>query len=203
MVRGYEIDSIDTLNTTRTITTPETELEEIGTTLEVTPHINEDGSIHIVLKQENATLNVAATSIPIADGNGQVVNLPIDTISTARMEGEIFARHGYTVAVGGLIRDSFSRNRRKVPLFADIPLVGNVFRSTEDEDSKSELVLLITPHILNQGESIAGMDPTEKYHHYADDMALKSKALSPQKETYTPPVCGSYCAPDNLRWSDL
>ncbi len=203
MVRGYEIDSIDTLNTTRTITTPETELEEIGTTLEVTPHINDDGSIHIVLKQENATLNVAATSIPIADGNGQVVNLPIDTISTARLEGEIFARHGYTVAVGGLIRDSFSRNRRKVPLLADIPMVGNVFRSTEDEDSKSELVLLITPYILNQGENIAGMDPTEKYHHYADDKAFKSKAVSAQTENYSSPVCGSYCAPDNLRWSDL
>lgn len=202
MVRGYEIDSIDTFNTTRTITTPDTELEEIGTTLEVTPHINEDGSIHIVLKQENATLNESAAFIPISDGNGQILNLPIDTISTARLEGEIFARHGYTVAVGGLIRDSFSRNRRKVPFVADIPVVGNVFRSTDDEESKSELVLLITPYILNQGEQSANYDPTHKFHQYAEDNAFKSQALTTKTKSYDPPVCAEYCAPDNLRWAD-
>lgn len=203
MVRGYSIDTVDTESVTRTFTTAETELRDIGTTLEVIPHINDDGSIHIVLKQENATLNVAAASIPISSGNGQVVSLPIDTISTARIDGEIFAKHGYTVAVGGLIRDSFSRNRRKVPLLADIPWIGNIFRSTEDQDSKSELVLLITPYILNQGETVKGMDPTEKYHHHADDVAFKSKPLAEQKEIFQLPVCGDYCAPDNLRRSDL
>ena len=140
MVRGYSIDNIDNINTTRTITTPETELEDIGTTLQIVPHINSDGSIHIQMMQENATLNEGAANIPVVDSNnGGVVNLPVDTITTARMEGEIFAKHGYTVAVGGLIRDSFSRNRRKVPYLADIPLLGNIFRQTEDTDSKSLL----------------------------------------------------------------
>lgn len=203
MVRGYSIDTVDTENATRTFTTAETELRDIGTTLEVTPHINEDGSIHILLKQENATLNVAAASIPISTGNGQVVSLPIDTISTARIDGEIFAKHGYTVAVGGLIRDSFSRNRRKVPFIADIPVIGNVFRSTEDEESKSELVLLITPYILNQGEQAAGLDPTNKFHKHADDIAFKSNPVPEQLDTVKFPVCGAYCAPDNLRWTDL
>lgn len=202
MVRGYSIDTIDNLNTTRTITTPETELEEIGTTLEITPHINSDGSIHILLKQENATLNEGAALIPVTDGSGSVVDLPVDTITTARMQGEIFARHGYTVAVGGLIRDSFSRNRSKVPYLADIPLVGNVFRSTEDQDSRSEMVLLITPYILNEGDDKERFDPTEKYHRYAPDAAFRPKPL-PEKTPAGPPVCGDYCAPANLRNSDL
>lgn len=200
MVRGYSIDAIDNLNTTRTITTPETELEDIGTTLEITPHINNDGTIHIQLKQENSTLNEGAAFIPVTDGTGGVVDLPIDTVSTAKLEGEIFARHGYTVAVGGLIRDSFSRNRRKVPFLADIPVVGNVFRSTVDEDSKSEMVLLITPYVLNQGETQAQYDPTEKYHKYAPDAAMQSL---PVPEKQQPALCGEYCAPDNLRDSDL
>lgn len=202
MVRGYSIDTIDTNNNSRTVTTPETELEDIGTTLEVTPHINDDGSVHIILKQENATLNEAAAFIPVTDGSGGVVELPIDTISTARMQGEIFAKHGFTVAVGGLIRDSFSRSRRKVPFFADIPLIGNIFRSTQDEQSKSEMVLLITPYILSQGEAIKGVDPTETYHHYAPGEALEAKELPKQGE-FSTPVCGEYCAPLNLRQSDL
>lgn len=200
MVRGYSIDTVDNLNTTRTITTPETELEDIGTTLEITPHINNDGSIHIQLMQESSTLNEAAAFIPVTDGTGGVVDLPVDTVSTAKLEGEIFARHGYTVAVGGLIRDKFSRNRRKVPFLADIPVIGNVFRTTADEDSKSEMVLLITPYILNQGETRAEYDPTEKYHKYAPDAAMQSL---PVPEKQQPPLCGEYCAPDNLKDSDL
>lgn len=202
MVRGYSIDAIDNLNTTRTITTPETELEEIGTTLEIIPHINSDGSIHIQLKQENATLNEGAAVIPVTDNIGGVVNLPVDTITTARLEGEIFAKHGYTVAVGGLIRDSFSRNRRKVPFLADIPIIGNVFRSTVDEDSKSEMVLLITPYILNEGDARETYDPTRQYHQYAPDAAYKPDPL-PERSKPALPECGEYCAPAKLRESDL
>ncbi|MBD9362795.1 type II secretion system protein GspD [Methylomonas fluvii] len=203
MVRGYSIDNIDNLNTTRTITTPETELEEIGTTLEVTPHINADGTIHIQLRQENSTLNEGAASIPVTNNtSGEVVDLPVDTITTARMEGEIFARHGYTVAVGGLIRDSFSRNRRKVPYLADIPVLGQVFRQTTDADSKSEMVLLITPYVLNQGnDSHQEYDPTDKYHRYAPDIAMQAKPV-PKPENPDEPVCGEFCAPPRLRESD-
>jgi len=203
MVRGYSIDNIDNLNTTRTITTPETELEEIGTTLEVTPHINADGTIHIQLRQENSTLNEGAASIPVTNNtSGEVVDLPVDTITTARMEGEIFARHGYTVAVGGLIRDSFSRNRRKVPYLADIPVLGQVFRQTVDADSKSEMVLLITPYVLNQGnDAHQEYDPTDKYHRYAPDNAMQAKPV-PKPENPDEPVCGEFCAPPRLRESD-
>ncbi|MGZ0079189.1 hypothetical protein [Methylomonas sp. YC3] len=203
MVRGYSIDNIDNLNTTRTISTPETELKEIGTTLEVTPHINADGTIHIQLRQENSTLNERAASIPVTNSTGGVVvELPVDTVTTARMEGEIFARHGYTVAVGGLIRDRFSRERRKVPYLADIPLLGNIFRQTTDADSKSEMVLLITPYVLNQGnDHHEEYDPTEKYHRYAPDTAMQAKPV-PKPENPDEPVCGEFCAPPRLRESD-
>ncbi len=204
MVRGYSIDNIDNINTTRTITTPETELEDIGTTLQIVPHINSDGSIHIQMMQENATLNEGAANIPVVDSNnGGVVNLPVDTITTARMQGEVFAKHGYTVAVGGLIRDSFSRNRRKVPYLADIPLLGNIFRQTEDTDSKSEMVLLITPYILNQGNNPpqAQYDPTNKYHQYAPDTAMQSLPVPPPAQPDSP-ECGEFCAPVNMMSSD-
>ncbi|WAR46985.1 type II secretion system protein GspD [Methylomonas rapida] len=203
MVRGYAISNVQNTTTATTFSSPETELLEIGTTLQIIPHINDDGSIQIQLLQENSTLNEGAASIPVTSSTGDtVLDLPIDTITTAKMQGEIFARHGYTVAVGGLIRDSFSRNRRKVPYLADIPLLGNIFRQTVDEDSKSEMVLLITPYILNQGETHGQYDPTDKYHHYAPDTAMQSLPVPPPKQS-DPPICGEFCAPDNLRNSDL
>jgi len=202
MVRGYSIDTIDTLNNTRTITTPDTEIEEIGTTLEITPHINSDGTIHLILKQESSTLSKAAVLIPVSDGNGNVISLPVDSITTARLEGEIFAKHGYTVAVGGLIRDSFSRNRTKVPLFADIPILGHLFRSTLDNDNRSEMVLLITPYILNQSNDKQHFDPTNKYHKYGTNLSMQSRPL-PKKSVQIPLICGKYCSPKNLTKTDL
>lgn len=202
MVRGYSIDSIDTLNTSRTITTPETEIKEIGTTLEVIPHINSDGTIHIILKQENSTLNEGAAIIPISNNEGGISNLPIDTITTAKLEGEVFAKHGYTVAVGGLIRDSFSRTRRKVPFVADMPLFGDLFRSTSDTDEQSEMVLLITPYILNHGNKDAPFDPTNKYHKYAPDLAMHSRAIAKNKPDALM-QCREYCSPKNLTKTDL
>lgn len=204
MVRGYAISNVQNTNTTTTFSSPETELLDIGTTLEIVPHINDDGSIQIQLKQENSTLNERSTTIPVTSSTGdQVLELPIDTITTARMQGEIFAKHGYTVAVGGLIRDSFSRNRRKVPYLADIPLLGNVFRNTADTESKSEVVLLITPYILNEkNDRHDQYDPTGRYHQYASDIAMQAKPV-PKPEHYDAPACGQYCAPPKLRNSDL
>ena len=201
MVTGYSIDAIDTFNNARTIVTPETKTEEIGTTLEVTPHINSDGTVHIVLKQENSTLNEGAAFIPIVSG-GNILKLPIDTITTAKLNGEVFAKHGYTVAVGGLIRDSFSRSRTKVPFFADIPVIGDVFRSTVDNDSQSEMVLLITPYILNQEPQKPQFDPADKYHKYATESeTVHSRELPNQ--TKKEPLCGEYCSPNNLKKTDL
>ncbi|MCQ8183633.1 hypothetical protein NP603_21175 [Methylomonas sp. SURF-1] len=203
MVRGYAVSSVQNTNTATTFSSPETELLDIGTTLEIIPHINEDGSIHIQMSQENSTLNEGAATIPITSGdNNTVLDLPIDTVTTARMQGEIFAKHGHTVAVGGLIRDRFSRNRRKVPYLADIPLLGNVFRQTEDSDSKSEMVLLITPYILNEKDERHNQyDPTVKYHQYAPDTAMQSKPV-PKPQYPDDSACGEACAPDRLRNSE-
>jgi general secretion pathway protein D len=201
MVTGYSIDTVDNDNNSRTIVTPETKTEEIGTTLEVTPHINSDGTVHIVLKQENSTLNEGAAFIPIAS-DGRILRLPIDTLSTAKMDGEVFAKHGYTVAVGGLIRDSFSRSRTKVPFLADLPIIGDVFRSTVDSDNQSEMVLLITPYILNREKQEAQFDPAERFYKHAPGtqvMHSKKMPVKPKKQF----VCGEYCSPANLKKTDL
>lgn len=128
----------------------ETELQEIGITLRVTPRINADGTVALDLEQENSTLNPGGATLPISDGAGSVLNLPIDTVDTARLTGTVVARDNLTVAVGGLIRNSKANNEKKVPILGEIPVLGRIFRTTIESEQNTETVLLITPHILNK-----------------------------------------------------
>lgn len=149
-----------------------TELEEIGITLRITPRINSDKTVTLDLQQENSTINVGGSSLPISDGAGNIVTLPVDTVNTARLTGTVLAQDGLTVAVGGLIRTSKSRNEQKVPLLGEIPVIGRVFRSTTETEEETETVLLITPHIIErpeQSESIREADNMFYKSHNAGD----------------------------------
>ncbi|WP_415885634.1 type II secretion system protein GspD [Neptuniibacter sp. QD37_6] len=127
----------------------DTQLEEIGISLKITPRINSDGTVLLELQQESSTLNPGGGTIPVPDGDGNVVNLAIDTVNTSRLKGIVAAKNGLTVAVGGLIRTTRTRNERKVPLLGEVPVVGNIFKSTIESDEETEMVLLITPRILD------------------------------------------------------
>ncbi|MDO6512612.1 type II secretion system protein GspD [Neptuniibacter sp. 2_MG-2023] len=131
----------------------QTELREIGISLKITPRINSDGSVLLDLEQESSTLNPGGGTVPVTDGTGNVVNLSIDTINTSRLRGIVAAQNGLTVAVGGLIRSTVSNNERKVPFLGDVPVLGAAFRSTIEQEEETEMVLLITPRILNTPSS--------------------------------------------------
>jgi len=105
------------------------------------------------LEQESSTLNPGGGTVPVTDGTGNVVNLSIDTINTSRLRGIVAAQNGLTVAVGGLIRSTVSNNERKVPFLGDVPVLGAAFRSTIEQEEETEMVLLITPRILNTPSS--------------------------------------------------
>lgn len=123
--------------------------EDIGITLRVTPKINNDGTVELFIEQENSTVNVGGGTIPVGDADSGIVNLPVDTVDTARLRGTVMAKNNLTVAVGGLIRTSANRNERKVPLLGEIPIIGRLFTSTIDGEEETETVLLITPRIMN------------------------------------------------------
>ncbi|MCX4187787.1 DUF3438 family protein [Methylophaga sp. OBS4] len=130
----------------------ETELEEIGITLRITPRINSDDTVTLELEQESSTINPGGGTIPVADGEGNVLNLSVDTVNTARLTGTVLAKDGLTVAVGGLIRSSKSNSEKKVPVLSEIPVIGRVFRNNIETEEDTETVLLITPRILNTPE---------------------------------------------------
>ena len=132
---------------------PSTEFREIGNTIEITPYINADRTITLELKQVSSSIRRGSTNITVVS-NTQVLSLPVDTVTTAELEGTIIAKDGLTIAIGGLVRETTSKSEQKVPFFSDIPGVGHLFRSVRDKKERSELILMITPRVM--------MNPEEK-----------------------------------------
>lgn len=131
-----------------TVVEPVTEVRDIGNTLLIQPKINADRTVTLFVSQDSSTVLRNSATIPVATQTGDVRAIPIDTVDTAILQGTIVARDGLTVAVGGLIQKSYSKDEQKVPLLGDLPLFGRIFRREVKDEAKSELVLLITPYVL-------------------------------------------------------
>ncbi len=139
--------------------TYETELRNVGNTLNITPKINADGTVSLGVFQDTSTVDPGAIDFPpLIGNNGQVFNFAVDSVQTSNIEGVVVAKDNMTVAIGGLIRSSARRNESKIPLIGDIPVVGNLFKDIDEANGRTELVLLITPHIVsnpNESEDVS------------------------------------------------
>jgi general secretion pathway protein D len=70
------------------------------------------------------------------------------TISQRRIASTIAVNSGETIALGGLIRDSHTETVQGVPLLSDIPILGNLFKTTTDVKRRTELLVLLTPRVV-------------------------------------------------------
>jgi type II secretory pathway component GspD/PulD (secretin) len=123
-----------------------TRLEKIDATisLQIQPRIIADtGEVHCVIKPNVS--DVAGT------GEG---GLPVITVR--RAESTVRLTDGEAVMIGGLIEDQTTVRKSEVPLLSDIPLVGELFKSTRKTHEQREIVILIAPHILDEGGQTTG-----------------------------------------------
>jgi type II secretory pathway component GspD/PulD (secretin) len=159
LVTGASADSTTgTTGATTSTITVETEQRNVGQTLIVLPRINADRSVTLTIDQDNSRVNSGATTLPLAMPDGTIYQFPIDTVNTANLQLTAHARDGLTVAIGGMISQTRSDTVKKVPVLGDIPGLGVLFRSTVKSNTRSQIVLLITPHVLEtpeEGDAIA------------------------------------------------
>jgi len=126
--------------------TAEPERMTTGIVMVVTPQVNEDGFI-TMLVEPSVTKTVAAQ---ITAPSGQ--STPVDP-KTRSSRTLVRIRSGDTLVVGGLIDRSEKESLRRVPILADIPFVGEAFKNEEIDDAASELIVFVTPRILEEGEA--------------------------------------------------
>lgn len=102
--------------------------------LEVTPQITPDGNVVL-------DVDVAKDSKGESTSSGFAIN-------TQHVKTKVMVENGGTVVLGGIYQMTESRNDDKVPLIGDIPVVGNLFKSTSRQNTKTELLVFITPKIV-------------------------------------------------------
>ena len=125
----------------QTVVTPQTISE--GVILSVTPQISGDGIIHMNISPTITQRTGTATS-RLGD------QVPI--VSVRETDTMVRVLEGETVVISGLMSDSLSIDKSKVPVLGDVPLVGGLFRREERTKRKVELVVLLTPTVLTPGE---------------------------------------------------
>lgn len=116
---------------------PITELTKIGIILRVTPHVNLDNTITLDLHPEVSDLAAQAT----VQGGVVIVMSEADT--------RVVVGDGETAVIGGLISESVNRLESGVPILKNIPVFGGLFRLTSENKKKRELIIFVTPRIVN------------------------------------------------------
>ena len=116
--------------------------------LEVTPHVTNDGSILMKIKTEKNEPDFGRTG---ASGDPTIVKKFAET--------EVLVADGDTTVIGGIYTRSTSESQAGVPFFSKIPFIGWLFKSSRSEDSRAELLIFITPRIVNRDQSLVKVGP--------------------------------------------
>lgn len=123
-----------------TYTNPQ--IDEVGLFLDVTPQIDDNGVITMQIHPSISEVESEGSKSP--DGKSTKPIIKVREVDTM-----VKVSNGKTIVIAGLITDKVSETVRKVPLLGDLPLLGALFTQTVQEDKKAELVIFITPYILN------------------------------------------------------
>lgn len=123
--------------------------EELGTDIDISSFINEDGTITMELEAEISSPKYRMSTVSVVnDVTGELVEFPLDGKDTNELTSIVTASSGQTIALGGIIREELQEYEKKVPLLGDIPGLGFLFKDISDTKRKTETVILLTPHII-------------------------------------------------------
>jgi len=140
---GYQTSIVSQTSTTQKI-----EYLEVGTKLKFTPHINDDGFIIMEL----------APSV----SEGSVTNsLPQE--NTTETKNKVLVKDGQTIIVGGLTKNYNTQTEFGVPLLMHIPWLGSLFRNTQLQSEKRDIMIVITPHIVTPAVLDAMQEKVEAF----------------------------------------
>ena len=116
------------------------QFREFGIRLTFTPTITENGTLKLYVKPEVSTIDLARA----VTFNG----FTIPALSTRRVESTIELAPGQSFVIGGLIDDRTTETFSRIPGLSSIPLLGNLFKSRDENRQKSELIVMVTPEIV-------------------------------------------------------
>jgi type IV pilus assembly protein PilQ len=122
-----------------------TQFKNAVLSLKVTPLITPDNRVVLDLDVSDDTVGANVQS---ATGGS------VPSIDTREIQTQVLVNDGQTVVLGGILETTKSKSANKVPFLADVPVLGNLFKSTININNKTELLIFITPKILREGSNL-------------------------------------------------
>ncbi|MBE9223111.1 type II and III secretion system protein [Cyanobacterium stanieri LEGE 03274] len=145
------LTEIDPESGVRTVT-PVIEPAGLNLTVEV-EGIDDNGFINLIVNPE-----ISAPGSPqVFDSGGGASNVITPLLRRSISSGLIRIRDGQTLILSGIIQDAERVQVSKIPILGDLPLIGSLFRSTFTDKTRSEVIVMLTPQILNDSEGYSGM----------------------------------------------
>jgi type IV pilus assembly protein PilQ len=140
-IRIIDIGSLSQGGTTAQAPRATVTFKETGIILTVTPHITNNRKILMTLHAERSQLQTAASDLGY-------------TFLKQRADNELLVGDGETAVIGGLTVTSVTQSKVGIPLLVDLPFIGKLFGETRTEEDKNDLLILVTPHIVDEGEKL-------------------------------------------------
>jgi len=136
---GYESQTTVSMDTQLT---SQVEFLDTGVKLSFRAYIGNDGYIRMDIHPKDSSFNLKENQIPDE--------------TSAELLTNIIVRDNETVVIGGLFRDTITSNKTQIPILGDLPLVGGVFRGVNDQVKREEVIILLTPHIIEDPNETQG-----------------------------------------------
>jgi type II secretory pathway component GspD/PulD (secretin) len=117
------------------------QFRETGIILKVTPHITSNRQIRMTLEAEQSELRIVGGDLGFI-------------IDKRNAQTQLLVGDGETAIIAGLTQTQVVRNRSGIPFLSDLPLIGRFFSQTDSREIKSDLLIMITPTIIDEGEAV-------------------------------------------------
>ncbi|MBQ8126034.1 MAG: hypothetical protein IJ173_09165, partial [Kiritimatiellae bacterium] len=126
--------------------------KDIGITLKITPKINPNGTVMLEVEEEYS--QVSGKQTMLSPQGASYTEQPVDVASTRKMAADIILENGQSVILGGLTTKTTIESESGIPILKDIPWIGKwLFGSVEQDEQRSELLIFMTPYVLDDAES--------------------------------------------------
>jgi general secretion pathway protein D len=160
---GVTFTSVGTGSTT--LPTINGSYQSVGLILAVTPFIGANGLVEMILQPQDSSVDTSSPGQVIAYGSSLLGTSPVyaPNIDVTSANTVVVTPNGQTVVIGGLISNTKSTADTKVPFLGDIPLLGQLFRSSNKADSKTELLMFLTPHIVDAPSQLVNLTNPEMH----------------------------------------
>lgn len=179
--QAYVTTTTTTGQTTTTVS-EEVTFVDVGIQLSVTPTINDEGYVTMKVKPEVSSV---VSTLTTPSGN----KIPI--IDSSMAETTVMVKDGSTIIIGGLRKEEKTSSSEGVPILSKIPILGFFFRSGTNKTERTELLVMITPHIV-KGDTLTtgderefGTSPGKEYKEYpsfSEEAEFRPSKEAPEEE---------------------